>query len=482
MTLTSPVAHRVESPEQLRRPPRYATRRNLDLRTRGGKVAVLAGEMGRRLTPTQQYIADVATELNPPGSRLRWRYQQIVISLPRQTGKTTLMRPLFLERVLTNRACQAFMTAQLGKDASARWEDLVTDLEVSPLFKSFMTVRRGKGDQRATFPNSSFIAPFAPEKTGLHGYSPPLVLVDEGWAFSAEAGADLMRAIRPAQITKTDRQLIIISAAGNQQSEWWNALVEAGRASVSDPRSRMAYFEWSADEDGDPYDPATWDYHPGLDGLITIEDLAEEAKPENNSHADFLRGFLNISTKVRDETVLDLDAWDDLTAEQTPPEPASVAYAYDVAIDRTAASVWAAWRDPAGVLQLRVLETREDADWLPDYVANLQRETGASIGADDGGPARVVTDRLRRGNVPIEVIGGSEASTAWGAIKAGVRDRTLNHDGSPALRAALEVAVERPVGDAVALSRRKSLGPIDAAISATTAGWIADRLNVPQMF
>lgn len=477
------LANRVSAPEQLRRPPRYAARRNPELRTRGGKIAVLAAEMGRRLTPTQQYIADVATELNPPGSRLRYRYQLVVISLPRQTGKTTLMRPLFLDRVLTVPGTEAFMTAQLGKDASARWEDLVTDLELSPLIKSFMRVRRGKGDQRATFPNASFIAPFAPEKTGLHGYSPPLVLVDEGWAFSAEGGADLMRAIRPAQITKTDRQLIVVSAAGNRDSEWWNDLVEAGRASVKDPRSNMAYFEWSADPDADPYDPDTWDYHPGLDGLITIEDLAEEAKPENNSHADFLRGFLNISTKIGDTAVLDLDAWDDLATEQTMPEPSKVAYAYDVALDLTAASVWGAWRDEHGVLQLHVEKTDEGTEWLPEYIANLYADGHPTIGADDGGPTRVVTDQLRRANLPIEVVSGRDASTAWGAIKAGVRDRTLGHDGSPALRAALEVAVERPVGDARDLSRRHSLGPIDAAKAATTAGWLADRMTPTiQMF
>src|SRR5690606_39389707 len=94
---------RAVAPEDLRRPPRFATRRNPELRTRGGKVAVIAAEMGRALMPHQQYIADVATELNPEGSRLRYRYQLVVISLPRQTGKTTLMRPIFLERALARR-------------------------------------------------------------------------------------------------------------------------------------------------------------------------------------------------------------------------------------------------------------------------------------------------------------------------------------------------------------------------------------------
>src|SRR5690606_32912991 len=192
----------------------------------------------------------------------------------------------------------------------------------------------------------------------------------------------------------------------------------------------IAYFEHSMDPDADPYDPASWEFHPGLDGLISLEDLAAEADPKKNTHADFLRGFMNVPTKVRDVTVLDLDAWADLAGDLTTPEPAQIAYAYDVAIDRSGASVWQAWRDARGRLNLAVLETRPGADWLPDFVGNLAA-TGAHVAADDGGPA---------------------------------------------LATALEAAVERYGGDAKWLSRRRSLGPMDPLIAAIVAAWTADRL------
>src|SRR5690606_21191781 len=178
--------------EDLSRPPKFSTPRTPELRTRGGKVAVLAAALGRPLKPHQRWIADVATELNPPGSRLRFRYQLVIISLPRQSGKTTLMRPIFPDRVLSG-PCQAFMTAQSGKDASARWDDMVADIQTSRVFRELMAVKRGKGDQAATFPNSATIKPFTPDKESLHGYSPDIVFVDEGWSFDAVAGADLMK-------------------------------------------------------------------------------------------------------------------------------------------------------------------------------------------------------------------------------------------------------------------------------------------------
>lgn len=472
--LTDAAPSRILMPEDLRRPPRYATRRNPALRTHGGKIGVLAAETGKPYYPHQQYIVDVGTELNPPGSRLLYRYQLVVCALPRQVGKTTMMRPRTLHRLLYRPNTQVYMTAQLGKYSADRWEDLVKDYESSPLIKSFIDVKRGKGDQRCTLPNGSFVAPFAPGRDALHSTTPAEVDVDEGWAFSGERGADLMRAVRPAQITRRDRQLWIFSAAGDSSSEWWNALVDAGRKSVDDPKSKMAYFEWSMDPDADPYDPANWEFHPGLDGLITIEDLVEEAKPENNSHGDWLRGFMNISTKTRDNTVLDMSVWDGRTATLSAPDPTEAAYAYDVAIDRTSASIYSAWRDDTGVMNVSVYKTDEGVKWLVPEVKRM-KDDGLTVVADDGGPARAVTRQLERQGYDIPTMTGKDYATAWTEFKGMVKDGPFRHDGSPALRSALEVAVEgRGAGDNPSPSRKHSLGAIDSLIAAIGAVWQAD--------
>ncbi len=473
---------RVAHPSQLRRPPKYATLPNLDLATRGDKVAVIAREMGKPLLPHQQFIADVATELNPLGSPFMFRRRTVVLALPRQTGKTTLQRPLFVERCMSLPRTQAFMTAQLGKDAAALWGVLVDDLEASPLFSSWVDVKRGKGSETCTFPNRSFIAPFPPGPKAMHSKSPRIVSVDEGWAFTTEQGGDLMRGIRPAQQTLWDRQLWIFSAAGTADSEWWDALCAAGRASVDDPLSDMAYFEWSIDDDADPYEEDAWQFHPGLDGLITIDTLREESKPDKNSHGDWLRGFMNRSTKVREKTVVDLPAWDTRAEQQMPPEPRAIAYAFDVAIDRSQASIWSAWRTPDGKAHLHVYQVAEGDEWLIPIVSGLVRQ-GAAVGADNGGPARVIIDRLAREGVDVATTSGPDAIVAWDAFKREAAAGSIVHDGSPTLRTALEVAVERPSRDLHVLSRSMSLGPIDSLVAAVTAAWHADhRTDRKQLF
>lgn len=460
--------------EDLRRPPTAATRRNPELRTRGGKIGVLAAALGRPLKPHQQYIADVATELNPPGSRLRFRYQLVIVSLPRQTGKTTLMRPICLERTLSRPGVQVFTTAQSGKDASARWEDLVADLSTSAVFRSMLAIKRGKGDQRATMPNGSFIAPFTPDKESLHGYSPELVFVDEGWAFDGVQGADLMKAIRPAQITKRDRQLYVASAAGDVTSEWWTELMRIGRESLDDPTSPIAFFDWSMDPSLDPDDPASWEFHPGLDGLITIEDLAAEHRA--NAPADFLRGFMNVPTTTSAGAVVDVAEWDTRArSELEQPDPSRLAVAYDVALDRSSASVWSAWLDDAGTLHLHVVRTAPDVGWLAPYLgAFISKHRPAVVAADDGGPARMVTDQLRRAGHRIETLAGRDYGTAWTEFKTAVPD--LVHDGTPALRDGLVATVERRVGEQLGPSRHHSARPVDAVIAAMVAAWHATRI------
>lgn len=477
-------------PTGLVRPPRYYTARSPHLRTRGPHVAAIARGLGRPLIPWQRYVADVVNEMNPPGSHFLWRYQIVIILVPRQAGKTTLMRPILVDRCITRPRTSVVMSAQLGKDSSDRWEDLVADIE-DGVFGRYVDVKRGKGDQKCLWPNRSKIEPFTPTKKGVHGKSPNAGLIDEAWAFPKEHMDEVLTALNPSMVTKRDRQLFIISAAGDATSTYLEEQMEIGRAATQDPNSTTAYFEWSADVDADPYDPQTWEYHPGLDGLITLDDLREESKPEKNTHANWLRSYLNRWTKAT-STILDLDAWDALGADDlTPPRnpddtPAfeQIAFGYDVAIDRTSAAVWAAWRDDDNVMNLAVYEYRPGADWLPEFLVSLHRDGALNIGADDGGPARIVTDQVRRAGVPVQTLPGRDAGTAWGSIKAAVKDSTkpkaptrLRHDRSPALRTALEYAAEQRRGDIASLSRVGSLAPIDPAIAASTAAWFADRID-----
>lgn len=117
-------------------PPKYGTARNLNNPSFGARVAAVASYLGTPLMPWQRRVADVVMELNPrdPGA---WRYQQVVISVPRQAGKTALLRAIMADRFMNYARHEVLMTAQTGKDARKRWKQLTEALRAEKKTRYF---------------------------------------------------------------------------------------------------------------------------------------------------------------------------------------------------------------------------------------------------------------------------------------------------------------------------------------------------------
>src|SRR6266567_9250698 len=77
--------------------PRWATPRT-DRPTLGGAVAAAARRFGVELMPWQRYVADVALEVNPATGLLV--YREVRVTVPRQSGKTTLDLAVSVQRAL----------------------------------------------------------------------------------------------------------------------------------------------------------------------------------------------------------------------------------------------------------------------------------------------------------------------------------------------------------------------------------------------
>jgi phage terminase large subunit-like protein len=451
---------------------RYATPRDPAARTAGGRVAVIADALGTPLMPWQRYVADVALERHPDNPR-RWRYPIVVVTVPRQSGKTTLLRAVAVERAMSAPHVSVFATAQTGKDAHERWKDMVARVELSAL-GPHVELYKAAATPTLTLPNHSRVRAFAPTPKSLHGYTPHLVIIDEAWSFDAAQGEDLEAAIRPAQITLADRQLWIVSTKGTADSAFLNRWLDVGRAATADRGAGVAYFEWAAAEGADPYDPITWGFHPALGHTITLDDLAAEAEAET-SRGNWERSYLNRET-VTLETIIDLDRWDALVLEQDPPPSGTYAMAYEVAYDMSGACVWASWRDDADDLHVRVVYRTPDVRTLVPWLAAARQDLDyrRPLYADDGGPARQVTDELRRLQVEVETLPARDYATACATFMRHVREGSVHHAGDPALREAITRAVTKLLGDQPAFDRRRASGPIDDLVAATVAVRAAD--------
>lgn len=460
--------------------PRYATLPTPGARHDLEQVVVTANALGTPLMPWQQLVARVATERRADAPD-QYRYPLLILTVPRQSGKTTLMRTVLSQRALTNTGRRAFYTAQTGKDAAARWLDLAKAIDAGPL-RGRVTKRLAIGSQSLLFPNGSTISPFAPTPKSLHGYTPHDVMCDEVFAFDSAQGNDLMGAIGPAQVTIASRQLWLVSTMGTRDSTFLHEWVELGRLAVDDPAAAIAYFEWSMTPAADPYDPSSWKFHPALGHTITTESLAELSS--QHSRGEWLRAFMNTQS-VTSEAVIESEHVDATATEQTPPTSTrDLVLTFEVARDRSRSCIWAAWIDPGtGNPALRLVRADAGSDWLADALAELRTDWRPRvIGADRGAPqTRDILDQLQADHPTLEfsVMQPNDFATACDAIVHRFRGRTLSHDGSESLVAAIEAAVTKPLGQGWVWDRVKSRGPIADLVAATVALRLIERAPAP---
>jgi hypothetical protein len=458
--------------------PRFITPATPGARNQGREIARLARALGKPLMPWQRLVVDRATELTPDGL---YRYSTVLVTVPRQSGKTTLVGPVQLHRIMTVPNARAFFTAQTGLDAGKRMLDLIELVQTSglaPLFKP----RYAGGSQGLSTANRSALRVFAPGPSALHGETPHLVTLDEIWKHNAVAGAQLMGAIGPAQATLEGiAQLWMISTMGTAESEFMNALVEKGRETATrapGAPGTMFYAEWSMEDGADPYSPRSWQFHPAL--YNTIQESALASQSIDLPMGEWMRAYMNRLTESADPlfTREEWQAMEVMPAEV--PSRRNVWISYEVGREAEDFVVMANWRDSEGHPCSRLLHTAPGVVWAADYVEKLAKEWGAPVCADDGGETRSVTDDLERRGVEVVKVGLSNFATATVSWLTETQSRQLRHDGSAASYAAVARAVKEPMSDSWRFSRKRSPGSIAWIIASVVGLWCVDHEEPPK--
>lgn len=479
MTVLEDLATMAQDPSQwwppnAGAPPLYATPRNPAAYSDGPQVDHVARTLGTPFIPWQQHVAHVANERREDGS---YEYQVVLVTVPRQTGKTTLIRA---NGVHTCLVCgrDVFYTAQTGKDARERWMDLVKVLRTSPTYASRIQVALRAGAEQVTFPGGGSFRAFAPTAESLHGYTPPKVKLDEAFAHSRETGELLMGAIGPAQVTIQDRQLWLVSTMGTAASVFFHDFLDLGMSGAP----RVATFYWGARDDQDPYNPDDIArFHPGvgfpLNGkVLTAHDVLANA--ELVSRSEYLRAFANRRTRTSSdlipEAVWAALSWGALEVQPTAPPGEQLHLVYDVAHDRQSAGIVAAWSPEPGRARVKVVKYGPGTAWLAGAVLELWDQLRPhKLLAAGNGPVVETTQQLQ-GQVPLQTLTEQQYATATGRFLSMIDDQLLDHDGSPQLAESVSGLVTRSaITDGVAFSRKASTGDSSLGIGAAIGTWSA---------
>lgn len=436
----------------------------------------MAAKLGTPLMPWQRMVADVALELDPGTGRLAHR--EVGLTVPRQSGKTTLLLAMMVHRALGFGDRQRIVyTAQTRNDARQKWEDgHVAALDVSP-FRGMYRVRKSNGSEAIKWRNGSLHGITATTEKSGHGETLDLGVIDEAFA---QVDNRLEQAMKPAMITRPQPQLWVVSTAGTPDSSsyLWSK-VEAGRKRAEAGGSSVAYFEWSADEDADPADPATWwSCMPALGH--TIGEDAVRADFESMLLPEFRRAYLNQWVAGKAEAPIPLASWDacaDPASEVADP----VAFAFDVTPDRAWASIAVAGRRPDGRLHLEVVNHRPGTGWVVERLGELVAAWKPSaVVADLTGPAGSLAADAERVRLEVVAVTAGQHAQACGRLYDEVVTGQVRHRGQLMLAKALDEATKRPLGDGGwAWSRKSSAVDICPLVAVTLAGWAVDSAKVP---
>jgi hypothetical protein len=352
--------------------------------------------MGTPLTPWQRKVARLVGEVKavPCGchspARLLPRFKTVVVTVPRQMGKTVLARAVVATVAESDFDLDLFGTAQSRQYAARHCVNLGRFLQRTD---PTLIVRAGVGNERVEWENGSSYLPISPTEGGGHGDSIDYLLIDEGWALSAET----LGGIAPAMIARPHSQTLIISTMGTVDSDVWNGIVSQGREAAGDKGSNMAYIEYAAESDEDVFDESKWhEWMPSLGRTVTKDDIRTAMKllEAGEGRNEVVRAFGNRTVKTL-ITVFPGDYVAKAWRVVDPPE--RMVLSVDVNDEPSGAAV-VSGHLAEDLVATRVMEWRLGSPrWLPEFVEDVIRKRDVeAVVADLGGPAREIKAELKQ--------------------------------------------------------------------------------------
>lgn len=460
--------------------PRHHTARNPDRPTRGHQVAAIAEAKRRPLMPWQVRAADVSHEIDP-ATGLYW-YDIVVVSVPRQSGKTELEGDVADHRCLTVPRGRAWITMQNGKTVD-EWmrEEHFASLAAARVFGVPDTkgcrYRKHKraGAVGVSWPSrGSTFTTFPPKRDALHSKQADVVFVDEAWVHNAEVGADLRQAIRPTMNTRPGAQLWIVSTLGDDQSVYLDNYIDQARASLDNPNARVCFIDYGIPEDL-PLEAAqdldiVAAHHPAYGHLLTRRGLEGAFEDFRKDPHGWARAYGNRATRTR-SAAINPAIW---TAAGRPaqPKPDRAGLGIDATPDGRYAAAGLGWRvDDEAYVDPIISEETTTA--TVHTIGQLAQRLSVPILAERSSIGVLeLTDAIQREYPRIEITfaNSAEYGSACAMTERGLTADTWHHPNDQDLDDAAANATKRPVGDGGwAWGRKDATGNVAPLVACTLA-------------
>jgi phage terminase large subunit-like protein len=272
----------------------------------GGAVSRFAKDMfGVPLMPWQTEALTIALQ----SAEQRRLYRDVTVTVPRQSGKTTLVLMLALWTLLGGEGRRVVYAAQSRIAARQKlltgWWPAVRASGVGDRFSVF----RASGNEALNCDNGSSLVLMSSDEHGGHGEVADLVILDECWSYP---DSRVEMSARPMMSTRPNAQLWAVSTAGKAEDSWWWDRLDAARtcADLAMP-SGQCLIEYSASPEADPFDEKGWPaYMPALGNTVEIEPLRQDL--EGMGPSMFSRAYMNRRPNIEGEgwAVISKEVWE----------------------------------------------------------------------------------------------------------------------------------------------------------------------------
>jgi hypothetical protein len=474
--------------------PRVGTPRQLARPTLGDYVTHIGERLGFEFHDWQSLLSDVSMELiprtNPTDnqSRLRLNHQYVGAMVGRQSGKTAWsVARVVAQCVLGGNAAMAervgvprfsaqhvAYTAQSRLIAETKWREHIEIIETSGLAHLLGEVRFGNGKECATFINGSTYRPVTPNRAGARGLTLDLVIVDEALAHPLW----LLAALRPTMAQRDGAdyclgaQFVVISNAGDDDSELLNRLQDLGIESVIDPDAKRCWFEWSMQPGADPLSEQTWlETMPTLEQTngINLDFLRMEA--ETMPLEQFLREYLCVRSSSTADALFTADRWADMYRTDVII-PYETILSLEIPSDRQRAALVAVGAVDH-YLPIEIVDCRDGLSWVLERVTEVATRSAAPVVIDVGGPAASLIPALEFAKVTVIPIAAREVTNAAAMFYDAFQEKRLTHMSDYRLNDAVSAASKRAVGERWAFDRRGHVD-ISPLIAASFGVWAVE--------
>jgi phage terminase large subunit-like protein len=447
--------------------------------TSGVEAIELAASAGLKLDVWQQAAVNDILAEDATG---HWSTFEAALLVPRQNGKGAILEAvelaglfLFGEDLIIHSAHE-FKTAQ---EAFLRILSLVQN--TAELDRKVHRVRTSHGEEGIELKTGKRLRFLARSNGSGRGFSCDRLIYDEAYDLPQETVA----ASLPTLSARPNPQLIYTSSAALDKSTTLRGVMRRGRRElvdreIPDADPNLCYIEYSADPKADLDDREQWTQaNPATEsGRIRLDFVAKERSAL--SEVAFARERLGILDESKGAAVIDLGVWDDAgDVLASPLDP--VAFAIDVNPDSSFASIAVAGRTAEGKIFTQVVNRERGTGWVVDSVEELvEAWKPSSVTLDAIGPAGALLPAFAERGISIDVVSMTQYGQACGSFKALVDDGRLVHNAQTGLRAALESARKRPLGESGLWGwHRRDTTDITPLVAVTLATYAHTRNSAP---